>query len=317
MLTGTAGDGKSHLCGKIWRRLGGSDGSGKSRTKSTTGSSLGRRQGGDGSRAPRPDGDAAGDPAGRYADKQELLARFSRLLFAPDREQVFLWRKNWRFAGGLAASTIVAGALSISLYGYQNHVDYLSVLQFLSKHGEYQHLNQSVDGLLVRWLYHGPSLHRDPNGFIPQSAFPPYMVEVYIPTILSSLVMLIIPFVVRSKGIDRTSRLLDFCNASTLFTMASPIAWAHHYNILLPIYVVALKAAFDRWEDVRLLAALALLATSFILTGFYPLKPASDVTDPSRNLAESHVFFGALALVGIMLVEMRAPVTSRDVDSER
>jgi hypothetical protein len=220
-----------------------------------------------------------------------------------------LWRKDWRFAAGLAAVTAVSLAISVSLYGWRTHLDYLSVLEFLSKHGEYQHLNQSVDGILVRWLYHGPSLDRDPNGLIPQSAFPPYIAAVYISTMVSSLLMLLIPFFVRAKGTDHVSRLLEFCAASVLFTMASPIAWVHHYNILLPVYVVALRALFDRWHGARAWTVLALLAISFVLTG-YPLMPASDPTTTSLNIFQSHVFFGALALVGILVVEMRARVRS-------
>jgi hypothetical protein len=218
-----------------------------------------------------------------------------------------LWQKNWRFAAGLVGVTAASLALSVSLYGWPTHLDYLSVLAFLSKHGEYQHLNQSVDGFLVRELYQGPSLDRDSSGPIPQSAFPPYIAAVYIPTIISSLLMLLTPFFVRSKGTDRISRLLEFCTASVLFTMASPIAWVHHYNILLPVYIVALKGVFERWQGAGAWIALTLLAASLLLTG-YPLAPASDPTIPSLDLLQSHVFFGGLMLVGILLIEMRAPL---------
>jgi hypothetical protein len=224
-----------------------------------------------------------------------------------------LWRKNWSFVVGLAAVTAVSLVLSISLYGWRTHLDYLSVLGFLSKHGEYQHLNQSIDGILIRWLYQGPSLDRDPQGLIPQSMFPPYIAAAYITTIASSLLMLVIPFFVRAKGADRISRLLEFCAASVLFTMASPIAWVHHYNTLLPAYVVALRAVFDRWQGSRAWVALTLLAISLVLTG-YPFVPANDPTTASLNLIQSHVFFGALALVGVLLAEMYAPVLLGNVD---
>lgn len=225
-----------------------------------------------------------------------------------------LWQKNWRFVAGLAAVATLSLALSITLYGWRTHLDYLSVLEFLSKHGEYQHLNQSIDGLLVRWLYHGPSLDRDTSGLIPQSAFPPYIASVYILTLLSSVLMLAIPFFVRAKADDRTSRLLAFCNASVLFTMASPIAWVHHYNILLPVYVVALRAVYDRWRGARALTAVALLTVSLVLTG-YPLVPANDPTIPSLDILQSHVFFGALLLVAVLLTEIRAPVLGHDPHS--
>jgi hypothetical protein len=223
------------------------------------------------------------------------------------------WQRNWRFVAGLAAVSVASLSLSIGLYGWNTHVEYLGVLGFLSKHGEYQHLNQSLDGILIRSLYQGPSLDRDPQGLIPQSMFPPYIAGAYIPTIISSLLMLLVPVFIRAKRTDRISRLLEFCTASVLFTMASPIAWVHHYNILLPVYVVALKAVFERWLGPPAWIALMLLVFSFILTS-YPFFLATDPTVASLNLLQSHVFFGALVLVGISLVEMYARVLPHGVD---
>ena len=219
-----------------------------------------------------------------------------------------LWRRNWRFVAGLATVCAAFLALSVSLYGWSTHaVEYLKVLSYLSSHGEYQHLNQSVDGILIRWLYDGPSLDRDPRGLIPQSMFPPYIAGAYFPALVSSAVMLLLPFFIRAKGSDRLSRLLEFCTASVLFAMASPIAWVHHYNILLPVYVVALKAAVDRWRGVSASGALAVIGVSFALTS-YPFFAAADPTVPSLNLLQSHVFFGALVLVGVLLAEIQTPV---------
>jgi alpha-1,2-mannosyltransferase len=218
-----------------------------------------------------------------------------------------LWRRQWTFFAALAAVGAAAFLLSVALYGWRTHLDYLTVLDFLSKHGEYQHLNQSINGLLVRWLYLGPSLDRDPQGLIPQSAFPPFIQAVYVATLVSTLIMLVIPFVVQSKSDDRMSRLLAFCGASALFTMASPIAWVHHYNILLPVYVVALRAAFDRWEGARAHIALSLLALSLVAVG-YPLVPANAPTVPSMNIVQSHVLMGAFLLIGVLLVELRTPL---------
>jgi hypothetical protein len=213
-----------------------------------------------------------------------------------------VFRRDWRFSAGLLAVAVLLTILSILLYGWYNHLDYLKVLSFLSRRGEYQHLNQSIGGLLDRWLYHGPSLDRDPLGAIPQSAFPPYIPAVYFTVLVTSIVFLVLPFAVTVKGTDPTSELIGFCMAATLFTMASPIAWVHHFNVLLPGYVVAIKAAFDRWQGGRLHFSLFLVGISAVLVG-YPIVPASAVTDPARNLLQSHVLFGACILVGIFLQE--------------
>jgi len=212
------------------------------------------------------------------------------------------WRKDWCFVGGLLATAIVFTMTSIWLYGWYNHLDYLSVLSFLSRHGEYQHLNQSLGGILDRWLYHGSSLDRDPKGMIPQSAFPPYIPGVYIPVVISSLVMVAVPFLIKVKGADYVSQLIGFCLAAALFTMASPVAWVHHFNVLLPGYVVGLKGVFDRWKGPQAWVALSLVGLSFFLVG-YPLVPANSLTDPAHNILQSHVFFGAFILVIVMFAE--------------
>jgi alpha-1,2-mannosyltransferase len=225
-----------------------------------------------------------------------------------------IWRRQWSFVAALTVVGAVALVLSIALYGWRTHLDYFSVLDFLSKHGEYQHLNQSINGVVVRWLYSGPSLDRDPEGLIPQSAFPPFIQPVYVVTLVSTLIMLAIPFVVRNTSDDRISRLLAFCTASVLFTMASPIAWIHHYNILLPVYVVALRAACDRWQGSALYAVLSLLTISFFAVG-YPLVPASAPTIPSMNLVQSHVLIGAFLLVVVCLIELRKATSKPPIEA--
>ena len=213
-----------------------------------------------------------------------------------------IFRRDWRFSAGLLAVAVLLTVLSVLLYGWYNHLDYLRVLSFLSQRGEYQHLNQSIGGLLDRWLYHGPSLDRDPLGAIPQSAFPPYIPAVYFTVLATSIVFLVLPFAVKVRGGDPTSELIGFCMAATLFTMASPIAWVHHFNVLLPGYAVAVKAALDRWQGGRLYFSLFLVGISAVLVG-YPIVPASAVTDPARNLLQSHVLFGACILVVVFLQE--------------
>ena len=219
-----------------------------------------------------------------------------------------LWHKEWRFCAGLAAVTATAAAASIALYGWGNQLDYLRVLSFLSRHGEDHHLNQSVDGLLVRFLYHGPSLDFDPNGSTPQSAFPPYIPAVYIATTISSLVMVAIPFLIRVND-DPVVRLLSFCLASVLFTMASPIAWVHHYNILLPAFILTLRAIRDERESGVRRLSLGVLGAAIVLIGF-ALVPSSLPTMPALNLPQSHVFIGSCVLVLLMMVELRRRSTA-------
>jgi alpha-1,2-mannosyltransferase len=216
-----------------------------------------------------------------------------------------LWRRDWYFVAAFAAVTAGATLLAIGLYGWDAQIGYLQVLSYLSKHGECFHLNQSVNGILNRYL--GPAcVDSDPDADASSpgrsSWFPPYIAPVYFATLVSSLVMIAIPFVVRPKLPDRASTLLAFCLAGILFTMASPIAWVHHYNILLPGYVVAAKVALDRWRSERAWGILVPLGISFVLTGC-ALMPVFDPTIPSRNLQQSHVFLGACLLVAVLVAQ--------------
>jgi hypothetical protein len=107
VLTGTAGDGKSHLCGRVWDKLNGSskDWSSNEIYFQLEGVVIGGR-------AVKvhlirdftalPDT----DDGGRYADKNELLEKMAASLFADAPEDVFLLTANdgqlieaWRKAG--------------------------------------------------------------------------------------------------------------------------------------------------------------------------------------------------------------------------
>jgi hypothetical protein len=107
VLTGTAGDGKSHLCGRVWEML-----KGPSKEWSTNEIYFQLKDVVIGSRpvtvhvirdfTALPDT----DDAGRYSDKNELLGKMAASLFAEAPDEVFLLTANdgqlieaWRKAG--------------------------------------------------------------------------------------------------------------------------------------------------------------------------------------------------------------------------
>ena len=110
--------------------------------------------------------------------------------------------------------------------------------------------------------------------------------------------MILIPFLfsrTNAKDVD----IFIFCLAIVLFTMASPIAWVHHFNVLLPAYVVALSVALAL-EGAQKLVILGLFGVSFCLTAV-AIMPPFDPTVPALNFLQSHVFVGGCMLIGIML----------------
>jgi hypothetical protein len=82
-------------------------------------------------------------------------------------------------------------------------------------------------------------------------------------------------------------------------TMASPIAWEHHYGVGLPVFVVAERAVSGRYGRFALAVAYVLVANCFWIT---------KALAPSRlNVFESYLFFGAVTLL-VLLVRARGAV---------
>ncbi len=206
-------------------------------------------------------------------------------------------RRQRRFV--MAWATVAAALLvaSIALYGWEPHVEYLGVLGFLGRRGEAFYPNQSVNGLLNRWLGNGDVLFwRQP--WIEH--FPPYEPRIFWTTVATSVALVTIGLVGPRAG---RGGVIDFCLMGLVATMASPIAWEHHYGVLLPVFAVALVALAHARAKRRWWIA---LATCYVL--------ASNCLWVTRRLAgsrldflESYLFFGATMLLILLSRLPRLP----------
>lgn len=215
--------------------------------------------------------------------------------------------KRGNFVLGFLACAVAVGLLSLWRYGWESHLSYLKVLEFLSERGEAYHLNASVNGIAHRVLGNGASFEDVATMGILQSALPPFHPLVATLTRIAMIGFLAIPFLVLWRVRRCANDLLVFCLAATCFVVASPIAWIHHYGILLPVYLIVLR---DVCHDLRPPApTLVLLAVSFLLTGgrFPALRDAEGwqvLFQPA-----SLVFAGACLLIGLLV--HRTLLTSR------
>jgi hypothetical protein len=198
-------------------------------------------------------------------------------------------RSRPRFLVACAATLATVEGISLWRYGLNNQFDYLSVLSFLSAHGESYHPNQSMNGLLSRMLHNGCNIVWTPG-------FPPFRPLVYYGTLLSSILMIGFSLLWDRTKKDEKSILLSFLMTSLLITMASPIAWEHHYGILASIYaclfaILPEGRRYGHW--------LIWLAISFWLTS--NLLMFTDLTADTRwNFIQSYLFGGAGLLVFIV-----------------
>lgn len=210
--------------------------------------------------------------------------------------------RRWDFALGLVLLLLPFELLSIARYGLQNHLSYLDVLSHLSRHGESFQYNQSMNGLLHRLLFNGCNIC--PPG--QPTPLPPFHPVVHYATLASSMVLLALSLAPALLSWKKPASLLAFCLGTLCFTMASPVAWYHHYGVVLPAFMVALhsllgKPAFaQRWRRV----ALGMLAGAWVLVSNQ--IGVFNLLENSRwNVLQSHLFLGAVMLLVVLLGEVR------------
>jgi len=201
-----------------------------------------------------------------------------------------LLRKQWRFVIGFTITILLAALISLAAYGWQNHLDYLRLLSFISQHGESYYPNQSVNGLLNRLFFNGSNLLWE------QDQFAPYNPWVAGGTWLTSATLILGALFWQRNNYHATD-VLDLSLATLSFTIASPVAWEHHYGILLTIFAVVAPVAIEHKKKHP--AWLILVAAAFLLvSNLYLFMNQFALT--SANILQSYLFFGAIILLAVL-----------------
>jgi alpha-1,2-mannosyltransferase len=204
-----------------------------------------------------------------------------------------LWRE-WRFAAGILIAAIPILLASLYRYGFHNHIAYLDVLSFLSRHGESFFANNSVNGILNWYLSPNDSLRWYDNDLTP---FNPI---VYAGTMVASVLALGLVCAPPLLHRSRRPALSDLGAAAICTVAGSPVAWEHHYGILLPLYLVALHTLFTMADGYRRRLAAAGLTISWILVAdFIPF--AGFLAHTPFAIVQAYCFFGALLLLVFFL----------------
>jgi alpha-1,2-mannosyltransferase len=211
-------------------------------------------------------------------------------LMKPQYLLIVVWsflRRRWNFAWVATGVVVLGTALSVFFFGVANHLDYIRVLSLLGSSGQAYYPNQSVNGLLNRLLENGN------NTFWAGADLPPYRPVIFYGTLLTSAVMLALAVPWRKKTADR-SGIFEFSLIGVVATVCSPIAWEHHYGILLPVFALlfgihvsgkgVLRAQFP-----LLVVAYVLIANNFNILNLFSRPPA--------NIVQSYTLYGALVLI--------------------
>src|SRR5262245_38654840 len=226
--------------------------------------------------------------AGRKAAGGVLIGLIC--LIKPHYGVFLLWaavRREWRFVIACALTGCIGLAASVAAFGFADHVDYLGALSFMSQHGEAYYPNQSLNGLLNRLMgVWEPQLYS--NLEFQTGRFPPFNPWVYGGTTLAAAVILLTAIAHR-----RRDGAIDFSTMAVSATIASPIAWEHHYGILLPVFAVLVADAPASRGRLAALMVSYVLASTFI--------PSANLLAPTvLNVAQSYLFVAAVILLVLL-----------------
>ncbi len=182
-------------------------------------------------------------------------------LVKPQFSLFLLWagiRQKTDFVIGQITVFACGCLLSLVLYGIDNNIQYFHVLSYLSQHGEIFWDNTSVNGFVNRLI------HPDQSLIFNYHESPPFHLLTYGLTVVSF--MTIVAFALLANRTSRsTGGLLDFMIAGLCFTFAAPIAWGHHYGVVMPMLTVVFIALAFRADVLHRRALLVIWGACFLL----------------------------------------------------
>lgn len=208
-------------------------------------------------------------------------------------------RREWYFMIACGTTILIALVASLATFGWADNVDYLRVIAHLAERGEAYFPNQSINGLLNRLMSIGDPAHYNNLAFN-INEFPPFTPWIYRTTVISSAIILLAAIARRGGEQDRAR---DFCRMAVSLTIASPIAWEHHYGVLLPVFAVILPGEIEDRRRALWLAVAYVLVSTFI--------PAANLLAATPlNVMQSYVLAGAFVLL-VLLYVPRTPAEVR------
>lgn len=220
-------------------------------------------------------------------------------LVKPHYALLLLWGlllREPRFVMSFVVTLSLGLIVSLWRFGIEDHVSYVRVIRFISSHGEAFWPNQSFNGLLNRLIGNGnPAQFSD-------AEFAPYSSLVHLSTIVSSLTILGLGWVSSwmAQGRPILPRTVALATAIVATTMASPIAWEHHYGVLPACFALAVP------HFMRLMPAgiawIPFVCISYLLTAnaFY-LRPGIVFSNRLTGVLGSHILLGSMMLFSLLL----------------
>ena len=204
---------------------------------------------------------------------------------------LLLWaalRKRWNalVAGVIALG--VGGVLSVVSFGVRNNLDYIGVMSGLSRKAQSHYGNQSMFGLLNRAIFNGENIPYHPY------VYPPFVPWVYYVTLATTAVLVV--FALAYPWRERAGSMTDLGTIGVVCVIATPMAWEHHYGVMLTIFVWLWFEVYRRGYGRVVWLAIAWIMIADFLSPLNALSPY-----PVLNVLQTYMYFGALLLIGLLV----------------
>ena len=213
----------------------------------------------------------------------------------PQYVLILIWmavRRKWNAAIAFLVTGAVLFAISVAVFGLHNNLDFLKVLSSLSRKAQSHYGNQSMFGTLNRMIFNGENI-----GYTPY-VYTPYIPWVYRATVTTALTLLGVALLFPWGKLKGTPA--DLSAIGLVSVASSPMAWEHHYGILLGIFAWLWFAYGARQEHRPWITGLAFFLMANELTGFNFLW-----SHKGWNILQSYMYFGALLLLGVLMTLAR------------
>jgi hypothetical protein len=213
----------------------------------------------------------------------------------PQYALLLIWmalRRRWGAMWAFLACSAVVLATSTAVFGWHNNLDYISVLAGLSHKAQSHYGNQSMFGTVNRAIFNGENI-----GYTPY-VYTPYIAWVYRVTVLTSL--LLVGAVLAFPWGRLRGSTADIAAMGLASVAASPMAWEHHYGIVVGIFAWAWFAYASRQRRTPWM-----LALSFFLMMNFLAATNLLAGKPGWNLLQSYIYVGALLLLGWLMTLAR------------
>lgn len=236
-----------------------------------------------------------------WVNGMERAAGITMALLAMVKPQfglLLLWaalRRRWNALVSGAITLAIGGAGSVAAFGIRNNLDYLRVLSGLSRKAQSHYANQSMFGLLNRAIFNGENLPYHPY------VYPPFVPWVYYVTLATTAILVLLALAYPWG--KRAGSMADLGAIGVVCVIATPMAWEHHYGIMLGIFVWLWFGVYRNGRGTALWLAIAWVLIADFLS---PLNYFAPI--PLLNVLQSYMYFGALLLLGLLL-RARLPQT--------